>query len=467
MPHHQPTIASRFFAQALFAATDAVSIIGSGYAAYALRFGTWEMWPHYRGVLAIAVFSAFVIFSNFRLYDAWYEKPVWQRLQSLLAGWTMVALTLIVLGFVFKESTSYSRLWFGFWGLLGAATLPVLRTVATRLLIRMRSGNRGRSRVIVIGQGAMAEHVVRRAHASDHSAFEVCRVMPLDYDQPITWLDSTGVSLLSKRTSLARFIERAAVDEVWFCLDLRDEYIITDIQAELRYATAAQRFIPNIDAYRILRHDITEIMGLPAIGLNNSPIQGMNWILKAVEDRLLSAIILVCISPVFLVIAVGVKLSSPGPVFFRQERVSWSGRRFKMLKFRSMPVGIEDDTGPVWAQQTANRATWLGNLLRRTSLDELPQFINVIKGDMSIVGPRPERPEFVRRFNDEIPHYMQKHLVKAGITGLAQINGWRGDTDLRKRIEWDLYYIENWSLWLDFKIIALTPFKGLVHENAY
>ncbi len=194
---------------------------------------------------------------------------------------------------------------------------------------------------------------------------------------------------------------------------------------------------------------------------------GINQLVKFVEDRSLAAVILLLTSPLFAAIAVGVKLSSPGPVFYSQERVGWNGRRFMMLKFRSMPVQAENSTGAVWATRQDNRTTRFGRLLRRTSLDELPQFINVLKGDMSIVGPRPERPIFVDEFKHKIPDYMKKHLVKAGITGWAQVNGWRGNTDLAKRIEHDLYYIENWSLAFDLKIMLLTLFKGMMHENAY
>ncbi len=196
-------------------------------------------------------------------------------------------------------------------------------------------------------------------------------------------------------------------------------------------------------------------------------MQGHARLLKAVEDRALAAGILLMIAPLMAMIAVAVKLSSPGPVFYRQERMSWNNRTFQMLKFRSMPVDAETGSGAVWAKAGENRATRVGAFLRRTSLDELPQFINVLKGDMSIVGPRPERPVFVHKFKHEIPAYMKKHMVKAGITGWAQVNGWRGSTDLHKRIECDLFYIENWSLWFDIKIVIMTLFKGFVHKNAY
>jgi putative colanic acid biosynthesis UDP-glucose lipid carrier transferase len=173
------------------------------------------------------------------------------------------------------------------------------------------------------------------------------------------------------------------------------------------------------------------------------------------------------ISPLMLFIAIGIKLSSPGPIFFRQERVGWNGQEFSMLKFRSMPEEAEKETGPVWTNAEDNRASNLGSFLRKTSLDELPQFWNVLKGDMSIVGPRPERPHFVEQFKYEIPDYMQKHLVKAGITGWAQVNGWRGNTDLNQRIEHDIFYIENWSVWFDFQIIVMTIFKVFFDRNAY
>ncbi|OAD21453.1 Undecaprenyl-phosphate glucose phosphotransferase, partial [Candidatus Thiomargarita nelsonii] len=229
---------------------------------------------------------------------------------------------------------------------------------------------------------------------------------------------------------------------------------------KLRLELVTLRFVANLLSFRLINASITNKYALPVITISESPMrQGINRVLKAIEDRLLASLILLLISPLMLVIAIGVKLSSPGPVFFRQERVGWNGEPFMMLKFRSMPVNVEKESGPVWAKKDENRATCFGHFLRKTSLDELPQFWNVLKGDMSIVGPRPERPVFVEQFKHEIPDYMQKHLVKGGITGWAQVNGWRGDTDLRQRIEHDIFYIENWSVRFDLQIIVMTIFK--------
>jgi len=204
---------------------------------------------------------------------------------------------------------------------------------------------------------------------------------------------------------------------------------------------------------------------MPVINMSVSPMKGANAIVKWLEDKLLSIFILLLISPLMLIIAFAVKLSSSGPVFYRQERISWNGKRFQMLKFRSMPTDSDKDI--VWGHAKSKHPTRVGQFLRKTSLDELPQFINVLKGDMSIVGPRPERTVFVEQFKYEIDSYMQKHLVQAGITGWAQVNGWRGDTCLQTRVKYDLYYVEHWSLWFDLKIIFMTLFKTLNHGDSH
>jgi putative colanic acid biosynthesis UDP-glucose lipid carrier transferase len=216
-----------------------------------------------------------------------------------------------------------------------------------------------------------------------------------------------------------------------------------------------------------MHHSLSEIAGVPVVNISYSAIDGVNRFVKEAEDYILAAIMLVFASPLMLLIAIGVKLSSSGPALYKQKRVGWNGQEFTMYKFRSMPLEAEKETGPVWASKMDNRATRFGAFLRQTSLDELPQLFNVLKGEMSLIGPRPERPMFVDKYKDEVPHYMKKHLVKAGMTGWAQVHGWRGNTCLHTRIEHDLYYIENWSLWLDIKIIIMTVFRGLVHQNAY
>jgi putative colanic acid biosynthesis UDP-glucose lipid carrier transferase len=255
------------------------------------------------------------------------------------------------------------------------------------------------------------------------------------------------------------------LDEVWVMLPLGDAHAIKTTLHGLRHSAASIRLVPDLLTLRLINHGVTEVMGLPMYDLSASPMAGASQQLKWLEDKVLAILILLAIGPVMLIVALGVKLSSPGPVFYRQERVGLNNRSFGMLKFRSMPVDVEKD-GVRWGGATDKATTRFGQFIRQTSLDELPQFLNVLWGDMSIVGPRPERPMFVEQFKNEIPDYMKKHLVKAGITGWAQVHGWRGDTDLKTRIEFDLFYIENWSIWLDLKIIFLTVFKGFLSKNA-
>lgn len=215
-----------------------------------------------------------------------------------------------------------------------------------------------------------------------------------------------------------------------------------------------------------LRGGVEEFDGLPLISLQESPHYGWNLVGKRSLDIALSTVALLITGPLLLLVAAIIKLTSSGPVLYRQERMGLDGRTFQMLKFRSMRNDAEDDTGPVWAARDDERRTGIGALLRRTSLDELPQLVNVLKGEMSLVGPRPERPVFIEEFRKRIPRYMLRHKVKAGITGWAQVNGWRGDTSIEKRIECDLFYIENWSLFFDLRILWLSFWKGFIHRNA-
>ncbi|MDX1440586.1 MAG: exopolysaccharide biosynthesis polyprenyl glycosylphosphotransferase, partial [Rubricoccaceae bacterium] len=258
------------------------------------------------------------------------------------------------------------------------------------------------------------------------------------------------------------------IDLIYAALPLSAAHKIEDIASAATAHTAHMCLVPDLFQLDLLLNSrVSDVDGLPVIHLLDEAPFDIRQVVKRSLDIGFSSLALLLLSPLLLVIAVAVKLSSRGPVFYKQERMGLNGHTFMMLKFRSMPVGAEARTGAVWAQENEDRATRVGSFLRKTSLDELPQFINVLKGDMSVVGPRPERPVLIEGFRHEIPGYMLRHKMKAGITGWAQVNGWRGNTSLEKRIQYDLYYIQNWSLWLDLKIMVLTVFRGFVHENAY
>jgi len=302
--------------------------------------------------------------------------------------------------------------------------------------------------VALVGSGSAADNLQQRIQSASWSGYSISKT-----------LTNINQSELEELAS-------SSVDEIWLSLPLGDEAAIRKTLHALRHSTASIRLIPDLFTLRLINHGVSDILGVAMYDLSTSPMTGTNQALKWIEDKVLSIAILTFISPLMVALAIGVKLSSPGPIFYRQERVGLNGNTFNMLKFRSMPVDTEK-SGVQWGGSAAKATTRFGQFIRKTSLDELPQFLNVLKDDMSIVGPRPERPMFVEQFKDEIPDYMKKHLVKAGITGWAQVNGWRGDTDLATRIEYDLFYIENWSIGLDLKIILLTIFKGFVGKNAY
>ena len=260
-------------------------------------------------------------------------------------------------------------------------------------------------------------------------------------------------------------------DEVWIFQPL-DTKGIQRILHALRHSTSNIRLVPDMGMLQFLNHGVTMMLGVPMLDISSSPMEGANLVIKWLEDKLLGVVILVLIAPLLLAIAMAVKLTSPGPVLFKQRRHGWNGEQINILKFRSMYVHQEDASVSVTqATKGDPRITPLGRVLRSTSLDELPQFFNVLGGTMSIVGPRPHAVAHNLEYREHIPRYMLRHKVKPGITGWAQVNGFRGETDtmekMELRIQADLYYIENWSLWLDIKIIVLTVFKGFTGNNAY
>ncbi len=437
----------------------------TGLDEYFAQFGQHTMPIAYNYVLVVAVLLSIVIFPFLSLYRAWRGGSVFDEMKLLTLGWVFTAFFLATFALMTKTGAAYSRLWVGVWFISGWSALVFFRILLRLLLRWMRSKGRNLRQIVVAGAGDLGQEVAERVNAASWTGLEIVGFFSKNQtDEPKS---TETFPILGDLDSLPEFVGNNRVDQVWVAMQLKDEEMVKRVLHSLRHSAVDICYIPDIFGFQLLNHSFTEIAGLPVVNLSATPMDGINRWLKAIEDQTLAFIILTLVSPLMLLIAMGVKLSSKGPIFFRQERVSWNGEPFIMYKFRSMAMSAEEKSGPVWAKQGESRATWFGSLLRKASLDELPQFINVLKGEMSIVGPRPERSVFVEQFKDQVPDYMKKHLVKAGITGWAQINGWRGDTDLKKRVEHDIYYIEHWSVWFDLKIIMLTFFKGFVHRNAY
>lgn len=388
----------------------------------------------------------FLLFSG-EIYRSWRATTLSAMLLRVSGHWLLTIALLLGWLFLSKASEDYSRLWFLLWAVLGVISLWLFRTLAYLALRRLRRAGFNLKHVVLIGQSPSGELLKKRIQALGWTGFTL------------------RAHLEDPSPQALEALVKEPPHEIWLAFSLSDTDRIHSVIHALRHCATTLRLAPDWLAFRLINHGITDVAGVPMIDLSASPLTGAGHLLKLVEDKVLSLLFLVLAAPLMVLIALGIKLSSKGPVFYRQERIGLNNRPFMMLKFRSMPVDVEK--GDIrWGAASEKVATPFGRFIRRTSLDELPQFINVLRGEMSIVGPRPERPAFVDRFKDEIPDYMQKHLMKAGITGWAQVNGWRGDTDLRPRIEHDLYYIEHWSLWFDLKIILLTALRVLSQDNA-
>lgn len=433
-----------------------VAIVGA--LAFRLYVEAWQQLID-RYALAIIGMSLVcaALFPFVGLYAPQRGVTLFEEVRRLANAWLLLAATWITFLFFSKTGTEFSRIWSIYWIVAGFLAHLAIRGGIRLTLRTLRRRGYNVRRIAIIGAGKLGREIAQRIQRMPWSGLDVRGFY--DDDSRLHGTTVDGVPVPGDAERVFGDLETGAIDQVWIALPLRAEARIRDLLHGLRRYSVQVRFVPDIFNFTLLHHSMTEIAGLPVINLTESPLEGANLLLKQLEDFFVSLSILLIAAPLMLLIAIGVKLSSPGPVFYRQERVTWNGVRFTILKFRTMPSDTEAASGPLWSDGNAGRATRFGAFLRRTSLDELPQFINALRGEMSVVGPRPERPEFVERFKQEIPGYMQKHLMKAGITGWAQVNDFRGDTDLHERIQCDLYYIENWSLWFDLRIMALT----LVH----
>jgi putative colanic acid biosysnthesis UDP-glucose lipid carrier transferase len=425
----------------------------------------WAMEENYWFAILGSALLVLIVFPFFRIYRAFRGASLWTEMQSLITAWSVVAAILIVLFFSTKTGASFSRVWMGTWAIASLATLVGFRLLLRIVLRHFRRQGKNLRHVVIVGAGDLGAEVARRLKAAPWTGLNV--IAFFDDDLRLGGTAIHKVDVVGTLDDVRAYVDAEGVDQVWITLPLRAEKRVKQLLKDLGDTTIEIRYLPDIFGFQLLNHSLTEVAGLPVINLTESPMVGPNRVLKAIEDYVLASLIIIAIAPVLLAIAAAVRFTSPGPIIFRQRRVTWNGEVFEIYKFRTMTVDAEAESGAVWAREGDNRTTSIGAFLRRHSLDELPQFFNVLKGEMSIVGPRPERPEFIERFRQEIPGYMKKHFVKAGVTGWAQVNDLRGNSDLAMRIEYDLFYIDNWSLTFDLRIIAMTVIKVFTAKNAY
>lgn len=437
---------------------DIALVFVSWLLSYVIRFDTGiialplgdDTLQNYLRVTPALIASYVFVFISAGVYKRALDKRrIWEEHLDL-ARTHLFAFFVFVTTVYFLFEHRFSRITMLIFFILVPLALPIGRSAVRKLNRAYLRARKNFRNAIIVGSGPLASKLAE--------LIEVRRDWYLKLHAIFPPAEIKAVHSLLENTDVATVFVAANPDEMPH---------IQRIYEGLGNTVAEVYLIPDLGLPAFLSPRVVHVDGLPAIALNTSNLDGYGRFVKRAYDIAFSLCFLILISPVFLLCALAVRLSSRGPIFYKQERMGLDGKTFQCLKFRGMYVNAEEKTGPVWATANDTRTTPIGRWLRKTSLDELPQFINVIKGEMSVVGPRPERPVFVGEFRNEIPGYMLRHTVKAGITGWAQVNGWRGNTSLEKRIECDIWYIQNWSLWLDIKICLLTPFRGFIHPNAY
>jgi putative colanic acid biosynthesis UDP-glucose lipid carrier transferase len=450
-------------------AMDMLTVLLAGWVAYFLRFDSLEVAPSYITAMIIGMIFTTTVFSFFEIYTSIRGQRFLRHVITLSQAMGFLAIMMAGLSFFTKSGETFSRMWFVGWMMLSLVLLILIRCSLLLILRFMRTRGLNERRVVILGAGILGVKFASTVQQALWTGFRIVTFMDDAAEtKPKTLL---SIPVIQTPEDLGAYFAEHKIDEIWLALPLRAEARVKEIVFELRHLTINTRFVLDIFGLDLLNHSITDVAGFPVLNMRSSPMTGVNRFVKAIEDRVLALMIVLAISPILLLIAIAVKLTSPGPVFFKQQRLGWDGRIIKIYKFRTMRAHFEE-AGCV-TQATANdpRVTAFGRFLRRTSLDELPQFINVLQGRMSIVGPRPHALAHNELYKDSVEAYMQRHHVKPGITGWAQVNGWRGETDtlakMQKRVEYDLHYINNWSLGFDLKIILLTIFRGFINRNAY
>ncbi|MCH5253565.1 MAG: undecaprenyl-phosphate glucose phosphotransferase [Lachnospiraceae bacterium] len=376
-----------------------------------------------------------------------------------------VGIILLMAGWYFIKQIDVSRTMMGLFYIINIIFTTIFRSVLRALLQFFRKKGYNLKYILLVGYSRAAEEYILRINANPQWGYVVRGILDDSVPRGTVY---KGVKVIGSIGNLHYILPQNKLDEIAITLSLdnydRLEYIVDMCEK----SGVHTKFIPDYNSLFPSRPYTEDLMGLAVVNIRYVPLTNtLNWVVKRAVDIVVSLIGLVVFSPIMLICAIAVKCSSKGPAIFKQERIGLHNKPFEMYKFRTMEVQKPGAEKKGWTTKDDPRVTKVGRLLRKTSMDELPQLFNILKGDMSVVGPRPERPQFVEKFKEEIPRYMVKHQVRPGLTGWAQINGYRGDTSIKRRIEHDIFYIENWTLSFDIKIMFLTIFKGLINKNAY
>jgi putative colanic acid biosynthesis UDP-glucose lipid carrier transferase len=452
---------------------DALFVIAGGLLAHWMRFSTpIALSDTERLLIAFNCVLVLLLFPGFGVYETSRGKALAPVLARIAAAWLVVVATGLVLAFTLHRMDAVSRLWFGYSTLISGALIIVTRCIVHVVLRGVRRRGMNFRTVAIVGAPGFSRTLLAHLEHAPQAGFKPVCV----FDTSIEGAGAYGARLnrLPVLTDLNAFVSKVRdehVNEVWLALPLSEEHTIYRFTRTFRHDFVNLRFIPDVRSLSLFNHALVDVVGLPTLNLSATPFSPPQMWPKLMFDRLFAALALLALAPLFIVLAIGIKLTSPGPVFFRQTRKGVDGQPFAIYKFRSMTVHHEAHGQITQASRNDARVTKLGGFMRRTSLDELPQFLNVLLGQMSVVGPRPHAVEHDDLYKDQVYGYMHRYRIKPGITGWAQVNGYRGATTkvekMEARVKFDLFYIHNWSFWFDMKIVFITIFKGFVGRNAF
>ena len=451
---------------------DALVIIFSYTAAWYLRFksGIFELDPwflslqEYMKALLIIVPGYLILYYAFQLYTPKRVQGRRYEAWHIVQANTIGLMAYILFLYLTKQS-DFSRTMFFVFFCVNVFSEVTVRNIIREGLRNMRKKGYNQKHILLIGYSRAAEQYIDRILSNPEWGYIVRGILA---DNKPRGTEYRGIKVLGRVENLTIILPQNKLDEIAITLGLAEYHKLEHIVSMCEKSGVHTKFIPDYNNIIPTKPYTEDLLGLPVINIRHVPLSNaLNAFTKRCVDLFGAIVALILFSPVMAVVSVIIKATSPGPLIFKQERIGLQNKPFPMYKFRSMVVQDAASEKAKWTVQNDPRVTPIGKFIRKTSIDELPQLFNVLKGDMSLVGPRPERPQFVEKFREEIPRYMVKHQVRPGLTGWAQVNGFRGDTSIRKRIEHDLYYIENWTLGFDFKILFLTFFKGFVNKNAY
>jgi Undecaprenyl-phosphate glucose phosphotransferase len=457
----------------LLVVMDALITGASFILSYFIKFYVFENGPglgvlpvtSYIELLVLIIPAYIILYYQCNVYTPKRTMRRRHEIYSIIQANTIGMGALIIILYMIVKEINFSRSVMVIFYVLNIFLSSMSRVVLRKTLRSIRSKGYNLKHILLVGYSRAAEEYIKRIMDNPQWGYAICGI--LDEHVPAGTMYK-GVKVLGTVGNLEYILPENKLDEIAITLSLRDYDMLEDIVGICEKSGVHTKFIPDYNSLIPTRPYTEDVMGLPVINIRYLPLTNTgNMIIKRMVDIAGSIIGIIVTSPIMLIASILVKFSSPGPVIFKQERVGLHNKTFYMYKFRTMEQQAPAKEKQAWTVRDDPRVTGIGKFLRRTSIDELPQLFNILKGDMSLVGPRPERPLFVEKFKEEIPRYMIKHQVRPGLTGWAQVNGLRGDTSIRKRIEYDIYYIENWSLGFDIKIILMTFITGFINKNAY